>query len=126
MAGEIIKVHGLRELEVALSRYNRDVKKTVNHALREAAEPVRAGAEGLALSEIRNLGPRWSRMKVGVTSKLVYVAPATRPRGGGSARPNLAPLLMDRAMQPALEQRSEEVYAGLELAVDRLGEQCGF
>jgi hypothetical protein len=50
-------------------------------------------------------------MRVGVTRNLVYVAPrqkGTRGRGP-RRRPNLADLLMSRAMEPALERHTGEI-----------------
>ena len=56
-------------------------------------------------------------MRVGITRTLVYVAPRQRGAGrgrGGSHRPNLAPLLMDKAMQPALDQHASEIETRFE------------
>jgi hypothetical protein len=116
-----IVVRGLHELQAALAHADRSVRLGVRRGLRQAAEPVQRGAEELAQTNIRNIGPKWSRMRVGVTRNLVYVAPrqkGTRGRGP-RRRPNLADLLMDRAMQPALDQHEAEVEARLEELLDR-------
>jgi len=122
-AGEVaVRVRGLRELQAALARADKQTRLGVQGELRRVAEPVQRGAEALARSEIRNIGPRWSRMRVGITRSLVYVAP--RPRGlrGDEARKrrNLAPLLMDRAMQPALDRRHGEIEAEFGHMLDRV------
>lgn len=78
--------------------------------LANVAEPIRADAEDLAGRSIRNLheGDPWTRMRAVARRNLVYVAPVERGtrtrRTPQRARPNLAGLLMDRAMQPALDQ----------------------
>lgn len=112
-ADSAIRVEGLRDLQRAFSLADRRLKTELRDRLRDAAEPVRADAENLAGERVRNIGGRWSRMRVGVTQRVVYVAPRERgvtSRGRASSRrPNLGGLLMDRAMQPALDQNREEV-----------------
>lgn len=127
MAAGEVRVEGLRDLNRAFARLGASVKKEMVGELAAAAEPVRAAAARLANQGIRNmpLSPRWSEMKVGVTQSLVYVAPKARRRRG-TPRPNLAPLLMDKAMQPALDDNQAEVVARLELMIDRLGGETGF
>jgi hypothetical protein len=117
-----VRVRGLRELEQAFARFGAAEKKMLTASLSAAVEPVRARAQELAASEIRNIGPRWQEMKVGVTTKLVYVAPRARRRRG-SPRKNLAPLLMDRAMSPALEEKTPEVIGLLDEVLGGLGDE---
>jgi hypothetical protein len=122
-----ISVKGLRELNSAFGKISADLRYELRGVLAEAGEPVRTRAESLAQSEIRNIGDHWSRMRLGVTTSLVYVAPMSRRRRGAkSARPNLAPLLMDRAMQPALEQAAPEVYGLIDVMLGRLSDENGF
>lgn len=117
-----VRVSGLRELQRACRASEREVRLGVRSRLREAAEPVRAAAEQLAVGNIRNIGAAWSRMRTGVTASAVYVAPAARRRGG-SARPNLGGLLMREAMEPALEQRRGEVEHAVEKAIDDIADR---
>ncbi len=118
MPRQVVEFHGMRELLRANSEAPKNLKRAVRRDLREAAEPVRREAEDLARSSIRNIGEPWSRMRTGVTTKVVYVAPAKRGvKGRGNdprRRPNLANLLMDRAMQPALNRHLPDVIAALE------------
>lgn len=107
-----VYVRGMAELQRALTVADRDVRLGVRREMRETAEPVRRDAETLAGMRIRNIGPRWDAMRVGVTQRSVYVAPRQRAvrRGDHPAkRPNLAGLLMSRAMQPALERNEPQV-----------------
>lgn len=123
-AGEI-RVQGLRELTSAFGRMSVQLKRDLAGELAVAAEPVRSRATDLAQTEIRNIGDRWSQMRVGVTTSLVYVAPKARRRRG-SPRPNLAGLLMNRAMQPALDEKAPEVVGLLDAMIGRLGGENGF
>jgi hypothetical protein len=108
----------------ALKHADRETRLGVRRELRKVAAPVAADAEALALSTIRNMArsPKWARMRVGVTRQLVYVAPrqkGVRGRGGrGGRRPNLADLLMDRAMLPALHRHEAETEQRLEHMLD--------
>jgi hypothetical protein len=120
MPGPVVVVRGQRELSRAFAKADRDIRLEWRRRLRAVAEPVRRDVEELALTRIRNMpkSPKWARMRTGVTQRLVYVAP--RQRGthgrGPRRRSNLADLLMDRAMQPALNHHR----ADIERAVDRL------
>lgn len=116
-----VRVKNLAQLNRALNKVSGDVKRDMRGWLKDAAEPVRVRAEELASQRITNIGDRWSRMRVGATTRLVYVAPKQRGgRRGPQRRPNLGPLLMDEAMQPALEMTATEVVAGVERALDHL------
>ena len=88
------------------------------------AQPVADDAQRLASGSIRNLGDAWSRMRVGVISRGVYVAPKQRGvgrRGDRSrSRPNLAGRLMDEAMQPALDRNAGETERRFDDALGRV------
>jgi hypothetical protein len=102
----------MRETSAAFARAGAQASKGLRTAEKHAAEPVRRDAEELAQSKIPRIGREWWRMRVGVTQRLVYVAPVRRGVRRGDlrhARPNLAYLLMERAMRPALEQNADEV-----------------
>lgn len=116
-----VRVKGLAELNRSFKRVSKDLNRDMRGWLRDAAEPVRARAEELAQQRITNIGDRWSQMRVGVTTRAVYVAPKRRGgRQGPQRRPNLGPLLMNEAMTPALEEKHAEVVAGVEHALDLL------
>lgn len=124
MAAEV-RIEGFRELNRALRFIDKNVAKEIRDEFREAAEPVRASAETLAVSRIRNIGPVWSRMRVGSTAREVYVAPRARRRGG-SPRPNVGRLLFEQSMVPALEKHRGEIEKRTEDVLDRLGRKAGF
>ena len=120
-----IRVRGLRDLNRAFARADRKLRLEKNDALRDAAEPVRRDAEDLAFGGITRIGVPWSRMRVGVTMKVVYVAPRQRGHRGrrSGRRPNLAPLLMDRAMQPALDQNRDQVVRRVDQLLVEVGRE---
>lgn len=120
-----VRVTGAFELERAFMQLRREVLTELRPALREIAEVVRTDAAQLAESEISNIGPRWSEMRVGVPLRGAYVAPKARNRGG-SPRPNLAGLLMDRALQPALDKNEDNVMRRVDELVANAANRAGF
>lgn len=118
-----VAVRGLRELNRTFRQAPRDVNRAYRNELRSVGEPVRLTAETLASSTIRRITPAWARMRTGVTTRLVYVAPrqrGVRGRDQRRRRPNLGTLLMDRAMQPALEQHRGRIETDFDQMLDRL------
>ena len=126
---EAVRVKGLRELTRDFKRMSKDLDTEVTQELKRVAEPVRVTAERLAISRIRNMpgSPRWAGMKVGVASGrgVVWMRPSARRRGG-SSRPNLGAMLLERSMDPALDQKQGEVVEGLDRMLGRLGGDYGF
>jgi hypothetical protein len=124
-----VVVSGLRDVNAAFAHTNRDLRLGWRAGMRQIAEPVRRDAEQLAMSSIRHMpaSPRWSRMRIGVTRNMVYVAPRQRGyKGRGrhpSKRPNLGNLLMNRAMQPALEQHEHDTMAAFEQLLDHVADR---
>lgn len=88
------------------------LQRELREKLREVAEPVRATAERLAVERIPTVGLPWSRMKVGVTPRSVYIVP--RQRGRRHRRPAFGNLLLGRSMVPAVEQNEPRVLDGME------------
>ena len=108
-------------MQRAFSRADKDLSKDLRSTLKDVVEPVREEAERLAGQKIRNMGEGpWAGMRVGVTRNLVYVAPKERGRRSALRRPNLAGLLMDRAMQPALDAHEGEIEREVGDALDDL------
>lgn len=121
-AGETLRVEGLAELQRAFKAADRSLSRELRGALRDVAEPVRADAEGLAVSGIPTVGLPWSRMRVGVTRHSVYVAPRQRgSRDPRRRRPRFAGLLLNRAMLPALQRNERRVEAAVEQMLGEVG-----
>lgn len=117
-------VRGRAELERAFMEVRREVAHELKPALLVAAEPVRSESESLTVSNVENIGPKWSRMRIGMTPKAIYVAPRSRRRGG-SPRKNLAGLLAAQ-MEAALKDKEEEVVAAVTVVIDVAAARNGF
>jgi len=121
-----VVVQGLGGLQRAFEAAGKEFSKEIRQDLIDVAEPVRVEAERLAVAGISHIGVPWSRMRAVARRNLVYVAPVERGRASRRnlriRRPNLADLLMDRAMQPALEAKTGEVVERFDLFLEHLGE----
>jgi hypothetical protein len=128
MAYGAIEVSGLRDLSRTFQELSPALERAWRDELLKTAEPVKKRAEQLAGTEIRNILSEtaevdWWRMRIGVDRAhgIVYVAPNERGiKQGAGKRPNLAPLLMNRAMQPALDESAPEIYRRVESMLDRV------
>ena len=120
-----VRVDGLAELQRSFALISDGLKADLTHQLALAAGPSQMRAERLAISRIHNMTIPWASMRLGVTSTVVYLAPGMR-RHGGSPRPNLAPLLMTRAMLPGVEESMPAVRERLDVWLDELGSAVGF
>src|SRR6187549_2738548 len=115
-----VRVEGLRELRTAFRVAGVGMEKDLDSALKSAAEPVRTEAQGLARSRIKRGKIDWSAMRVGITRHTVYVAPANR-RTTGSRRRNLAPIIQNEALNPALDRNVNRVEREVKDAVRDMG-----
>lgn len=123
-----ILFEGLPELRRAFRAADRALDRELVKGLRRSAEPVRADAEVLAGSSIRNMGPPgpgaqdWRRMRVGVTKDTVYVAPRSRSRGATKRRRrNLFDLMTGRSLEPALDANVDEVVERVDDVLANVG-----
>lgn len=115
-------VEGLADLQRAWAVADKETSRELREALKDAAEPVRRDAQLLALHTIDRMTIPWAAMKVGVTRRMVYVAPKHRgTRNRNLRRPKFADLLARRAMQPALDHNVGRVNAGVQKALDDVG-----
>lgn len=124
MADNAVRIEGLRELERAFKLYGKGMEKGLREAMEAAAEPVSQDAQALARSTIKPASNvDWSLMRVGVTRRTAYVAPAQRGRNtpANRRRRNLRELLLGRAMEPALSANIKTVEREFGDALDDLG-----
>lgn len=121
-----LSVSGLTGLTKAFKLIDKNLSKELRTSLRLAAEPVRSNAEARAMEAIPKIGV-WGRMRTGVTQRVVYVAPRQRGRASRTnrslRRPNLANLLLDRSMVPALEQNIPQVERRINEMLTELGRE---
>lgn len=121
-----LTVHGYTDLARAFKVAGKEARVELRVAMQSVAKPVKERAAVLASTEITRMrtSPQWGQMRTGVTQRSVYVAPkqrGTRGRGGPRARKNLANLLMNKAMLPALEQTKALAGARLDRVLDEIG-----
>jgi len=132
--GARINVKGLAETYRAFGNISENVQDELRDGLEEVGKPVQALGERYALERIRNMprSPAWAEMRIGVSKReaLVYMVPDNRGRAGRGRgkrkRKNLASLLMNRAMDPAVEDNVETTERELEKVIDKLSRREGF
>ncbi len=119
-----IQVRGLANVQRALRNAEKDTRLGIRNELREFAEPTRVTVESLAVARIPTVGLTWSRMRSGVTQRSIFVVP--RQRGSKNKtlkRTNFSRLMMDRAMQPALDQREPELVRDFNTMLNRVADK---
>jgi len=124
MPENAVRIEGLRELQRAFRVFDRSLERGLREAMEASAEVVRFPAETLAAQTIKRSAIDWTRMRVGVARRVAYVAPVerginTKSRGRRErySRPKLKTLLLDRALEPALEQNVPRVEQEFEDAL---------
>ncbi len=120
-----IKVTGLSELIQGFEKVDRELGKEVRRALRDAGDVVARDAHGRAVREIRHMTEPWSEFRLGMSqsdvSFVVYIVPRQRGvKSGPKVRHKFSGLMLDRAMNPALEENANEIRKELENAINDL------
>ena len=123
-----VHVEGLQGLLRAFGAADKRLRDDMRDALQEAAAPVRSEAQRLA-GQITHVGGEsrpWARMRIGMYSSLVYVAPVERGvKGRGNERfrrPRFGTKLLSEAMEPALEGRQQQVADRLDKLIDEVAD----
>ncbi len=119
MAESALHVKGLADLHRALGKADKQQRLGIRKAERQVAEPVKVEAQALATREISRIGTKWWTMRIGITQKLVYVAPKMR-RTTGSRRPKFANVLRTKSLEPAAERNREKVRAAFQDVIDNM------
>lgn len=122
MAAETVRIKGIRELNSALARYDKELKKELERELRDAAQKVadsaRARFAGIDQKSAMGFRPR--------IRGFGRVVVEQRYRKTTGQHPNFGSLQMRRALLPALASESDNVVRALEGMLDRLGLEEGF
>jgi hypothetical protein len=116
-------------MQRALSLLEPAILKQLNADLKKAGEPVAVSAETFALEGIRNMkkSPKWANFRVGSYVGVIYIAPKQKgTKIRAKRRPNLAGLLMERAMEPALSVNESLVAGAADAAVGTAVKSMGF
>ncbi len=126
MATGAVRVKGLKELTRDFKKISKDLDKKLTGELLDAVKPVKDTAEQKALTSISNMTSDWATMKttVGRAKGQVLMFPASR--GKRYSRPNLANLLLERAMDPAVTENEDHVVQALDDLIGNLADRYGF
>ena len=101
-------VKGIADLDRAFQRAGDTLHHEIKDRLRYYAQPVSRTAESLSLTA--GVSREWSQMRVGVTRRLVYVAPMQRgTKVLNRKRRNFARFLLSRALEPALNRHRHQI-----------------
>lgn len=117
MAASTVRVTGLKELNRAINKADRDTQKLLKAPFKRVGEIVRADAESkFSAYDSRSAGGY--RVKVQV--KGVKVEQSLRKVTG--KRGDYGALQMRRAMQPALDDKQPEVIVEMNKALDEIAD----
>lgn len=111
----------VRFVNRALAHADKEIAAGARKEIDAIGHLVERDAEKLALSTIRNMrrSPAWADMRVGQNNDLVYVVPVRRGvKRGKRKRPNLAPLMLRKAMRPAKQKNEAEIVRRFEGLID--------
>lgn len=121
---EPVRVEGLRDLQRAFKVADAKLDRELHTTLLRLAEPVRGDAERFTLGGITRIGIPWSRMRIGITTSSVYVAPVQRGRlsrrNPNLKRPKLATLILEQEVR-ALERNRGRIIDGVDDLLGRVG-----
>lgn len=119
-----VEVRGIKELQQAFRKIDKNMKKEMQKELRKIAEPAaerargKAAAKGLSARTVSGIRPG-SRVGMAVIRQI-------RRKTTGQHK-ELGPLLIERVMEPAAIETMPEAVARLEAMLDRVAtwEQSG-
>lgn len=114
MATATVRVHGLREVQRALAKMNREAAKTLRDSLKEAAEPV---AETARSRIGRYRGARTTTIRPRATMSSVFVTQGAKKVTG--RRGDFGSLQM-RHLVGAMSEHEDDVFEGVEDAFHKL------
>ena len=115
MPEQAVRIEGLRELERAFKLYGHGLEKGLSEVLEACAEVVRPDAATFTAGIIKRSATDWTQMRVGVRTRIGYVAPVQRGtfskrnprRYGRGDRFKLR--VIELALDPALAQNIPRV-----------------
>lgn len=134
MAGAVafsgtVDVQGLAEFQAAMRELEVGITKQLHEGLKHVSEPVAETSHDLADSNISGMKRRkevdWSEFRIGQTPGMTYVAPQIHRGRTKRKRPNLATLLVVKAMEPAAVEQHDRVELGLSLVLQEAFTRAG-
>lgn len=120
MAAATIRVHGLREVNAAFGKIDKQLRKELGNDLKKAAEPV--------VQEAR-IRETWAGAKIGTirakrSGLRVFVEQSARKVTG--LRGDYGALQMRKALTPALEDKADAVFNDVERVLNEYANSAGF
>lgn len=121
MASGAVRITGLRETVRAFNKLDRAVTREVQKELKQAAQPV---ADTAKQKLSRYGGAKVSTVRPRARGASVFVTQGAKKVTG--KRGDFGVLQQRQVLEPALEENREQVFHGVELALDRLTHSEGF
>jgi hypothetical protein len=121
VATATVRIRGLRELNAAFRKVEKELRKDLRDELKAAGEVVRPVASSL-FSPIDARSAAGYRVRVRARGVAVEQSLA-RTTG---QHPQYGRLQMERALMPALDQKEGEVFDLMDGMLNRLGIRAGF
>lgn len=129
-----LEVQGLRALQRSFAAVSVELDRGLRKELKQFADPIATDVERTAVRDVSGLrrarDPKWSKMRVGVTRRLVYVAEKERGRlsrhNPRLRRPEFGVYLYETAMEPVLRRHEPELAPRLTALIDGISQANGF
>lgn len=123
MADRLFLLEGQRELLRAFNKTEKETKTGVRAVMAGIAQPVADTIEQNAKQDISRIGEKWPVMRIGVTQKLIYLAPKERSRLARRnprryVRREFSEMFATRAIDPAEERHAPGYEAAVSRALD--------
>lgn len=121
MAFATVKVEGVREVNAAFRKVDKDLAKQFGNDLKKAAEPVASTARQKVT---RYRGAKVTTIRTRRSGPRVFVEQGARKVTG--KRPDFGALQMRTVLIPALEERTDEVFDQVEQVLNNYARSAGF
>lgn len=121
MASATIKVYGAKEVSAAFRKVDKNLAKEFGNDLKKAAEPVAVTARAKVT---RYRGAKVSTIKTRRSGPRVFVEQGARKVTG--KRGDFGALQMRTVLEPALDERADEVFDQVEEVLNKYARSAGF
>lgn len=116
-----VRVHGLREVNAAFRKVDKKLASQFGNDLKKAALPV--------VEEAKQKETRWAGASIGTirakrSGPRVFVEQSARKKTG--LRGDFGALQMRDALEPALDEKSDEVFRAVDVVLNKYANSAGF
>jgi hypothetical protein len=116
-----LRVHGLREVNAAFRKIDSSLAKEFGNDLKKAAAPV---VETAKAKETRWRGASINTIRAKRSGPRVFVEQSARKKTG--LRGDFGALQMRSALEPALEENTNQVFTEVERVLNHYASSAGF